>query len=75
MEAVAVRVGGRMKRWSVRSHRNVLSCHLSRLETGASSHAARTLYLSTGYTVCLPFGDYSPDPLSVFMEKHLLPIS
>ena len=46
-----------------------------RLETGASSHTALTLYLSTGYTVCLPFGDYSPDPLSVFMEKRLLPIT
>jgi putative acetyltransferase len=42
-----------------------------RLETGVSSHAALALYRNAGYTVCTPFADYKPDPLSVFMEKEL----
>jgi putative acetyltransferase len=42
-----------------------------RLETGADSLAARTLYESFGYAYCTPFGKYQPDPLSVFMTKSL----
>jgi len=42
-----------------------------RLETGIKNHAALVLYERAGFTRCGPFGDYKPDPLSVFMEKEL----
>ena len=43
------------------------------LETGAqeSFTAARDLYLREGFAPCPPFGDYRPDPLSVFMTRAL----
>jgi putative acetyltransferase len=41
------------------------------LETGSSDDfiAARSLYLSEGFTECGPFGTYQPDPLSTFMTR------
>jgi putative acetyltransferase len=42
-----------------------------RLETGVKNHAALALYQRAGFTRCDPFGDYRPDPLSVFMQKQL----
>ena len=42
-----------------------------RLETGIHQPEAIALYERAGYTRCEPFGDYRPDPLSLFMEKHL----
>ena len=42
-----------------------------RLETGVISHAALALYEKSGFRRIAPFADYRPDPLSVFMEKHL----
>jgi putative acetyltransferase len=45
---------------------------LMRLETGIHQAAARALYRSGGYAECAPFGEYRPDPLSVFMEKRLV---
>ncbi|SRR6266446_4604047 len=45
---------------------------LMRLETGIYQAAARALYRSGGYAECAPFGEYRPDPLSVFMEKRLV---
>ncbi|WP_263119418.1 GNAT family N-acetyltransferase [Cellulomonas fimi] len=41
------------------------------LETGAEDQfaAARRLYQRHGFTECAPFGDYQPDPLSVFMTR------
>jgi putative acetyltransferase len=42
-----------------------------RLETGVVSHAALALYEKAGFQRRAPFGDYRPDPLSVFMEKIL----
>lgn len=42
-----------------------------RLETGIHQEAALALYRAAGYCDCGPFGDYGPDPLSVFMEKFL----
>src|SRR6185437_431314 len=42
-----------------------------RLETGIENHAALVLYERAGFTRCGPFGDYKPDPLSVFMAKEL----
>ncbi len=43
----------------------------ARLETGISQPEALGLYKTLGYLECGPFGDYKPDPLSVFMEKML----
>jgi putative acetyltransferase len=44
---------------------------LLRLETGTRQPAALALYKAAGYVERPPFGDYRPDPLSVFMEKRL----
>ena len=43
------------------------------LETGSHEAflAARTLYASFGFAECGPFGDYRPDPNSVFMTLEL----
>ena len=42
-----------------------------RLEAGPLQPAALGLYRRLGYRECGPFGKYSLDPLSVFMEKEL----
>lgn len=42
-----------------------------RLETGIHQHAAIALYERSGYVRRGPFGDYTEDPMSVFMEKPL----
>ena len=44
---------------------------LMRLETGIRQTEALALYKSAGYVDCGPFGEYSPDPLSRFLEKRL----
>jgi len=43
------------------------------LETGSMAEfaPARTLYETTGFEYCGPFGSYRPDPNSVFMRKRL----
>jgi putative acetyltransferase len=43
----------------------------ARLETGIHQPEALLLYERAGYQRCGPFGDYSEDPLSIFMEKKL----
>ena len=43
-----------------------------RLETGVLQKAAIGLYESLGYCHIQPFGSYLDDPLSLFMEKHLV---
>ena len=45
------------------------------LETGSWPYfnAARALYRSQGFVECGPFGDYVPDPNSVFMTLDLRP--
>jgi putative acetyltransferase len=47
--------------------------HTLLLETGASEdfEPARRLYASEGFAPCGPFGDYSPDPFSVFMSRSV----
>jgi putative acetyltransferase len=40
------------------------------LETGNRQHEAIALYARAGYASCEPFGDYRPDPHSVFMWKE-----
>ena len=46
-----------------------LSC--LRLETGIHQPEALGLYRAVGFVERGPFGEYAPDPLSVFMEKPL----
>ena len=41
------------------------------LETGISQPEAIGLYERDGFVRRPPFGDYQPDPLSLFMEKRL----
>lgn len=49
-------------------HHGVL---LLRLETGIHQIAAIKLYESAGFRSIPPFGEYKPDPLSRFYEKHI----
>lgn len=46
---------------------------LLRLETGIHQQAAIKLYERCGFVRCGPFGAYRDDPLSVFMEKRIVP--
>jgi putative acetyltransferase len=46
-------------------------CKLIKLETGPSQPEALRLYASCGYERRGPFGDYTDDPLSVFMQKSI----
>jgi len=48
-----------------------LGVTLIQLETGIRQPEAIGLYRRFGYRDRGPFGDYGPDPLSVFMEKAL----
>jgi putative acetyltransferase len=41
------------------------------LETGIRQPEAIGLYRAAGYRECPPFGQYQPDPLSLFMSKRL----
>ena len=47
------------------------SIFTARLETGIHQHEAIDLYKKLGYSETAPFGDYTKDPLSVFMEKKI----
>jgi putative acetyltransferase len=42
-----------------------------RPETGVHQHEAIQLYRRHGFTEIGPFGDYSEDPLSLYMEKRV----
>ncbi|TCQ99165.1 GNAT family N-acetyltransferase [Neorhizobium sp. JUb45] len=42
-----------------------------RLETGVANIEAIGLYNKAGFSLCGPFANYLPDPLSVFMQKSL----
>jgi putative acetyltransferase len=46
-------------------------CTLFRLETGPYQPEALAFYASVGYERRGPFGDYTNDPLSVFMQKEI----
>lgn len=43
------------------------------LETGSAETfaPARALYTGHGFAECAPFGEYRPDPLSIFMTRLL----
>ena len=47
------------------------SIFTARLETGIHQHEAIDLYKKLGYSETVPFGEYTEDPLSVFMEKKI----
>jgi putative acetyltransferase len=47
------------------------SIFTARLETGIHQREAIELYKKFGYSEIEPFGDYTKDPLSVFMEKKI----
>lgn len=47
------------------------NCRLLKLETGPYQPEALALYTAAGYARRGPFGDYTNDPLSVFMQKHI----
>ena len=49
----------------------LLDCQLLMLETGPYQGEALALYESSGYERRGPFSNYTNDPLSVFMQKHL----
>jgi len=42
-----------------------------KLETGIHQPEAIALYERSGFVRIAPFGEYQPDPLSLFMEKRL----
>jgi putative acetyltransferase len=67
-QGVAARILAHIEAESVRMGLTRLS-----LETGAEDFfaPARALYLRSGFEPCDPFGDYTPDPLSVFMTKSI----
>jgi putative acetyltransferase len=46
-------------------------CKLLKLETGPFQPEALGLYASFGYERRGPFGEYTNDPLSVFMQKRI----
>jgi putative acetyltransferase len=48
-------------------------CKLLKLETGPFQPEALGLYASFGYERRGPFGEYTNDPLSVFMQKRIAP--
>jgi putative acetyltransferase len=53
------------------AHMRAQGLPFARLETGVISVEARTLYERAGFTLIGPFGDYRPDPNSVFYELAL----
>jgi len=55
-----------LEQQAIANRRSVL-----RLETGNRQPEALRLYARAGYRERDPFGDYRPDPNSVFMEKFL----
>lgn len=57
------------------AHARTLGLSRLSLETGAWPYfaPARALYARHGFVECAPFGDYRPDPHSVFMTLELRP--
>lgn len=52
-------------------HAQAAGLGVLKLETGVHQPEAIALYERFGFTRCPPFGEYGPDPLSIFMEKRL----
>jgi putative acetyltransferase len=62
---------GRFILASIEGRASHLKLPMLRLETGIHNTEALALYRRRGFRDCAPFGDYEPDPLSVFMEKRV----
>jgi putative acetyltransferase len=62
---------GRALLAAVEATAHELGIRTLRLETGIHQAAAMELYRGAGYREIGPFGDYKPDPLSIFREKRL----
>jgi putative acetyltransferase len=56
---------------ALEKHLSEKGIRLARLETGCKQPEAIGLYKKLGYLERNPFGEYKPDPLSIFMEKKL----
>ena len=52
-------------------HARSLGLPMMRLETGSLLHAAHRLYARHGFAPCGPFGAYTANQTSLFMEKPL----
>ena len=52
-------------------HARTLKLPVLKLETGNLLHAAHKLYERHGFSLCQPFGDYTANDTSIFMEKRL----
>jgi putative acetyltransferase len=65
-------MGSAMLRHIITAARALAISRLS-LETGSWDYfrPARALYRKHGFVECAPFGDYLPDPNSVFMSLDL----
>ncbi|MFT5657939.1 MAG: putative acetyltransferase [Gammaproteobacteria bacterium] len=56
---------------NLESHLTEQGVGICRLETGPGQLESIGLYHSLGYRDCELYGDYQPDPLSLFMDKEL----
>ena len=58
---------------ALEAHARACGVRKLNLETGSGPEhaAARALYERAGFTQCGPFGNYSADPLSIFMTRAL----
>jgi putative acetyltransferase len=70
-EAARGRGAGRHLLTAIEAAARAAGLTILRLETGIRQPEAIKLYRSAGFRDILPFGDYGPDPLSVFMEKRM----
>lgn len=52
-------------------HARTLELSMLKLETGNLLHAAHKMYKRHGFSLCDPFGDYTANVTSIFMEKAL----
>ena len=64
---------GRALMEALHDHAMTAGITVLRLETGIHQVESLSLYRSLGYVDIGPFGDYLPDPLSVYMEITLHP--
>jgi putative acetyltransferase len=62
---------GRLILKAIEAHASHSMIKIIRLETGIRQPEAIHLYESAGYARRGPFGHYTDDPLSIFMEKTL----
>ena len=62
---------GRLILEALEAHARHAGVRVLRLETGIKQAAALGLYRAAGFVDRDAFGDYAPDPISVFMEKPL----